>query len=383
MKRLHPSAPALFALVILFATLAPTTLAQAFNKFPTDGWYAQYWNNLDALGDPIFTRNEPALNHYWGTESPVPGVIFKDYWAARWTRTITSDQPGIYRFIARMDDAMRVYLDETLIIDAWHPGQERALTVDVPLAAGPHTLRVDYYDIDTIAVAVLDYQRLDAGGGSFYPNWKAEYFNNPFLSGAPVLVRDEQQLNLDWDDGRPDPLVANDFFSARYTRVWQGVPGNYRFTLTSDDGSRLFINDQLLIDNWAVQDSTAKSADYYYDGSPLRLRVEFFENTGGSKIILEQLLLSSSDTIDGSLYCPTPSGSLVTNNSGSAVNIRSAPGTQNPIIGQLQPCDQATFQGYNAGIDGWIYVEDFYRQTGWVATQHLALSDVVLSEIIR
>lgn len=382
MTRFRLAARSAFGLAaVLLLLLAGPALAQIPlppDPYPADGWYAQYWNNRDFLGSPIATRTEAAVDYYWGTGSPVPGVILNDQWAARWTRSVYS-RGGILRLIARTDDGMRVYLDNALVLDTWQSGQERAVTVDAPVTAGFHTLRVDYYDASGVALAVLEHETIAGGGGSFYPDWRVEFFNNPFLSGAPVVVRDEQYINDDWFQGSPLPTIQDDFFSARYTRIWQGAPGIYRFSLTSDDGSRLYVNDQLLIDNWAVQPLTTRTADYTYDGSPLRLRVEYFENTGGARIILDQQPLSvgsggGGSGGGGSVVCPPPSGNIATVSAGGPVNLRGGPGQQFPVLGQLQVCEQVTLLGSNAAAPGWVYVEDFNRQTGWMARQFLSIS---------
>jgi hypothetical protein len=51
-------------------------------------------------------------------------------------------------------------------------------------------------------------------------NWQASYWNNTTLSGSPVLVRSEANLNHDWGTGSPDPSVNADRFSARWIRVF-------------------------------------------------------------------------------------------------------------------------------------------------------------------
>lgn len=365
------------ALLLLLAAPALAQIPLPPDPYPADGWYAQYWNNRDFLGSPIYTRSEQAVDYYWGTGSPVPGVILSDQWAARWTRTVYSPG-GALRLLARMDDGMRVYLDGVLLLDGWQEGQERALTVDAPVNAGFHTLRVDYYDASGVALAVVEHENIASGGGNFYPDWRVEFFNNPFLSGAPVVVRDEQYINDDWFAGSPVPAVQDDFFSARYTRMWQGAPGVYRFSLTSDDGSRLYVNDQLLIDNWNVQPLTTRTADFNYNGFPLRLRVEFFENTGGARIIFEQQLLSVGSGGGGSggggVFCPPPSGNIATISAGAPVNLRSGPGLTSPVLGQIQVCEQVTLLGTNAAAPDWVYVEDFNRQVGWVARRFLQIS---------
>lgn len=374
---------ALAAVALLWLLGAGAARAQVTSPepYPVGVWYAQYWNNRDFLGSPIYARTEPVVDYYWGTASPVPGVIFNDYWAARWTRTVQSTG-GTYRVIARMDDAMRIYVDGQVVIDGWYDSAEHTLTADITLTPGAHTVRVDYYDAQNVAVAVVDYEPIGSGGGAFFPNWKAEYYNNVDLGGLPVLVRDEAQLALDWVLGSPAPgIVAADGFSARFTKMWQGAPGVYRLTLTSDDGARLFIDGVLAIDSWAVQGVTGRSVEQYFSGAPVALRVDYFENTGGASVRLEQSYLGGGLTGSGGggivvgPACPTPVGNTaVVVSGGGAVSMRVGPGPLSPTVGQLEPCEAVTFLGFNQNFPGWVYVEDMYRQTGWVGTTNLSFA---------
>ncbi|CUS06278.1 exported protein of unknown function [Candidatus Promineifilum breve] len=373
----HAFGLALAAVALLWLLAAGAARAQVTTEpYPVGVWYAQYWNNREFLGSPLIARTEPEIDYYWGTDSPVPGVIFNDYWAARWTRTVQSPG-GTYRVIARMDDAMRIFVDGQPVIDSWYDSAEHTKTVDITLTPGAHLVRVDYYDAQGVAMAVVDYEPIGTGGGSFFPNWRAEYFNNVDLGGLPVLVRDEAQLALDWGVGSPAPgLVAADNFSARLTHTWQGAPGVYRLTLTSDDGARLFIDNVLAIDSWAVQGVTSRSVEQYFSGAPVALRVDYFEKGGGAMVRLEHLYLSGGGGTGGGggTICPAPNGNTAVVIAGGPVNLRVGPGLQSPTLGQLEPCEQVTFLGYNAGYPGWVYVEDVYRQAGWVATEFLTFA---------
>ena len=63
--------------------------------------------------------------------------------------------------------------------------------------------------------------------------------------------------------------------------------GAYRFFLESDDGSRLFIDNQLVINNGGVHPMLeAASAPLTLDVGMHDIRVEYFENTGGAGVIL-------------------------------------------------------------------------------------------------
>ncbi|MBC7233442.1 MAG: peptidoglycan DD-metalloendopeptidase family protein [Chloroflexi bacterium] len=80
--------------------------------------------------------------------------------------------------------------------------------------------------------------------------WWGEYFNNETLSGDPVFVRDDHELNFDWEAGSPHPCVNADHFSARWTRTLPFETGIYRFSVFRDDGARLRIDDALVLDKW-------------------------------------------------------------------------------------------------------------------------------------
>src|SRR4030042_213334 len=67
-----------------------------------------------------------------------------------------------------------------------------------------------------------------------YPTWQASYYNNKTLSGSPVLVRNESDLNSDWGSSSPDPSVNADSFSARWTRYLNVTHGADAYTHTSE-----------------------------------------------------------------------------------------------------------------------------------------------------
>ncbi len=79
------------------------------------------------------------------------------------------------------------------------------------------------------------------------PNWQATYWNNMSLSGPPALQRQEPALNYDWGSGSPAPSVNADGFSVLWQRYIDITPGTYRFTVTADDGIRVWVDGVLLI----------------------------------------------------------------------------------------------------------------------------------------
>jgi hypothetical protein len=114
------------------------------------------------------------------------------------------------------------------------------------------------------------------------PNWEAAYWNNITLSGEPALVQEEPNLDYDWGGGSPDARIRADGFSARWSRYFQVTPGSYRFTVTSDDGIRVWVDGALIINQWNDHPPRTFTADRYLDANHHLVTVEFYENGGGA-----------------------------------------------------------------------------------------------------
>ena len=69
-----------------------------------DVWLAEFWNNKDLSGNPVYVRQDKTIDFDWGHGSPA-GPVNSDNFSARWTRNVYFPA-GNYRFNATMDDAM-------------------------------------------------------------------------------------------------------------------------------------------------------------------------------------------------------------------------------------------------------------------------------------
>jgi hypothetical protein len=109
------------------------------------GWLGQYYSNMSLSGDPALTRNDADITFDWSDSSPAPGVIPNERFSVRWTRSLNFPA-GDYRFWADVDDGVRLWLDNNLIIDEWHPATGTRYSGDVSqLGAGLHDLKVEYF----------------------------------------------------------------------------------------------------------------------------------------------------------------------------------------------------------------------------------------------
>ena len=108
-----------------------------------------------------------------------------------------------------------------------------------------------------------------------------EYYDNMNLTNRKV-VRVDATVDFDWGTGSPDPLIGVDTFSVRWTgKVQPLYSETYTFYTNTDDGVRLWVNGQSLINRWVDQAVTEHSgtipltAGQWYD-----IKMEYYENGG-------------------------------------------------------------------------------------------------------
>jgi hypothetical protein len=239
-------------------------------------WRGEYFGNMTLGGSPALVRNDAQINFDWGAGSPAPGTIGVDRFSVRWTRT-EDFSAGRYRFVLRVDDGARLWVNNQLLIDAWRDQSATTYTAEINLPAGGIPIRLEYYERTGHAVAQLSW---DLASSPIH-NWRGEYYSNRTLSGSPALVRDDAQLHFDWGDGSPAPsIIAPDSFSVRWTRTLNLSTGRYRFMMTVDDGGRLWVNNQLLIDAWRDQAARTFTGEIDLPGGAVSIRMEYYEHAG-------------------------------------------------------------------------------------------------------
>lgn len=115
--------------------------------------------------------------------------------------------------------------------------------------------------------------------GKLLPGVKGEYFDNREMEGAPVFTRIDKKIEFDWKNESPGGIPA-DGFSVRWTgTIVSPVTGNYHLGITIDDGGRLFINDQLLVDAWGGgYRRLADTLIYLEKGEKYSFRFEYFDD---------------------------------------------------------------------------------------------------------
>ncbi len=179
--------------------------------------------------------------------------------------------------------------------------------------------------------------------------FQGEYFANMTLSGSPALTRLDREINFNWGTGEVFPGTS-DWCSVRWTgEVEPAFTEPYTFYVNADDGARLWLDDDLIIDAWQDQAATeyASQPIPLVAGQRYHIRLEWYEN--GAEAVCE-LRWSSPSTPkqvipSGRLHPPEPG-------SGGGTSSGSASMTLKPTSGPVGTVIAITGSGFAANTSG-------------------------------
>jgi hypothetical protein len=241
----------------------------------TATWTGFYFANPNLQGAPIFARDDAGIDFNWGAASPGEGIP-ADNFSVRWVRWIFVDTPGDWTFTTTTDDGVRLFVDDQLVLDSWRDQTLATHSITRDLSQAFHLVRLEYFERGGSAQAHLEITPAS------FPNWRGEYFNNPDLVGTPAFTRNDAAINFDFGSAGPGGGVPGASFSARWTRAQIFDAGRYRFTTTTDDGVRLWIDHQLAIDQWHDQVPTSHAIDVNLTDGVHWLRLDYYQHGGGA-----------------------------------------------------------------------------------------------------
>jgi beta-glucosidase len=109
------------------------------------------------------------------------------------------------------------------------------------------------------------------------------YFNNQTLTDPVTIQRIDSVTDFHWS-GNTDiiPGIPGVHFSIRWTGVIRpSSSGNYVFYVAGDDGFRLWVNNQLIIDNWVDEAVTTKTGSINLaTGVEYPVKLEYYQDAG-------------------------------------------------------------------------------------------------------
>lgn len=224
--------------------------------------------------------------------------------------------------------------------------------------------------------------------------WQAWYWNNSDLSGTPVLARLEQEpgfgnLNL----ASPASGVSSDAFSARWTNAVNLEAGNYTFAARADDGVRVWVDDELVIDDWEPQAEHVVAETVGLSAGLHTVSVEYFDTRDTAILDFEWgpegtvALAGQAEAPDHDQEDPPTGigadfmgdGPLATVGSEFRLNLRTGPGVAYDRVGVLDGGTQLELL-YRHANGFWVAVEAPGGMVGWVNATYLN-SDFATGEL--
>jgi hypothetical protein len=184
---------------------------------------------------------------------------------------------------------------------------------------------------------------------------KGDYFDTLEASGYR-FSRIDARVDFDWGTGSPDPSISPNTFAVRWTGyIEPKYSESYTFYTVSDDGVRLWVNEQPLVDNWSDHPPTENIGQIaLVAGQLYPIRLEYFQNLGGSVIQLSWSSASQPKEI-------VPQGQLVPDAQFGFLWFK-RPTDTIQITGQTVIGNEATFEARilfptNASAEGFVFAE--------------------------
>jgi beta-glucosidase len=115
-----------------------------------------------------------------------------------------------------------------------------------------------------------------------------QYFNNMTFSGTPAFTRTDGPVDFNFNGASPGTGVGATHWSAKWTgKVTPATTGTYTFAVNSDDGSRLFVNGQQIINDFQDQAATTTTGTINLTaGVPVSIELDYFQDGGASQVSL-------------------------------------------------------------------------------------------------
>lgn len=242
-------------------------------------WKGEYFANRKLEGSPALIRNDEEIDFNWKSAASAAGLPADDF-SARWTREMKFSA-ATYRFSVRVDDGARLWVDDRLVIDEWEDGADRTLSVVLALSKGRHDLKLEFYERSGAARIHLDIDKVSVDSDG---KWMVSYWFNRSLDSDWALIKTVDKVDANWGRNAPAQGIPADHFSARWSRTLEFEPGIYRLYARADDGIRVKIDGNRVINEW--HDSNASetyTAEVELSGTH-DLELEYYEREAHAQI---------------------------------------------------------------------------------------------------
>ena len=246
---------------------------------------------LIAKGKALFQAKICFTCHQVDENVPAPaGIAMKapkftgDFWGKK--RAITLGYGG--------KDAEVVFDEKYFIESIRKPMDKVAKEAAAPMPPPPAVNDEEMKALIAYVRALSSGTAGNADEGGLIAKGKIENFSFAAYKGSWDKMPDFSKLKPfktgKAESGTADPGLAE--ISENFGVVFEGQlsiakKGNYKFKLGSDDGSKLYINDKVVVDNDGVHSMSVKEGSIALEPGKAKLRLEYFEKSGQEELALD------------------------------------------------------------------------------------------------
>ena len=279
------------------------------------GLVAEYFNNGSFSGSPVVTRIEANIDNQWDTGSPSAGVVPVDHFSARYKGYFVVPKTGTYQFGATNDDGVTIKMTINGVeqqvytnggcysgvcygaaTSVLNEGDIIPLSVDYVEGTSPAYVRMFVKGAVSEQLVPTEMLRTEPRLVSNDRGLNANYYydsgNHVFPSSttSAFASRRESKISFNWGGGSPVPTGPGDNWMASYDGyVTVPTTGTYQFGANNDDAARIWVNGQLVMDQWADDANVGSqwgSSIFLMGGKAVQIRVEFYEKGSGASLYL-------------------------------------------------------------------------------------------------
>lgn len=239
-------------------------------------------------------RIDKSIDFNWGgSKNPIIGLSHNNF-SIRWSGYVVPSYNEVYTFTTKADDGVRLYINGNLIINDWTTHGEKEQNAVVQLTAGqPYSIKLEYFQYtgsasvklywssnsqrreiipkNNLYTAAIQKPNNGSGTGLMGKYYNGENFDK--LTSSKI----DKNINLQWN--YKSGQIHNAFSIRWVGRIQPLFSDLYTFRTISDDGIRLWINGQLIIDCWHDGSDMENRGNIQLQAGQLYdIKVEYYEN---------------------------------------------------------------------------------------------------------
>lgn len=273
--------------------------------------------NLDGRNPNKFRRVDHVS--YKKTGSLWTGFTQKDNFAVRWSGFLVIVSGGVYRFSIVSDDGSKLYIDNKYIVNNDGLHSMRSKQASYKCGRGQHYLKIEMFQAKGQAGMIFMYRGKDtrnemqtvsgqalryvaANGFKEEVYYTGAYKRMPNLNRNAAMERVVPHVVYAASKANWPGFSRSDNFACRWTgelEIKRG--GRYRFSLISDDGSRLFINGKSTVDNDGLHALRNQEGIITLSRKRWNIKLEMFERSGKAGMVFRYM---GFDTSNKMTYVP-------------------------------------------------------------------------------